>query len=90
MSGPRFKVAHIRWWHRPIKLVKRTSGVTFDHIGWVWNQRAYLVDNLHEGWIAFVEDQTPENIECWFCDQCGASVWGKRRSMIEAALEQTK
>jgi hypothetical protein len=88
MSSPTFKVVHIRWWHKPVPLAKKTPH-GLDLIGWVWNQRAYLVKNLHHGWIAFVDDQTPENIDHWFCRHCGASVWGTHRSRIETATKDT-
>jgi hypothetical protein len=87
MSGPTFKVVNLRWWNRPVRLVKRGGEGHFDFVGWVWNQKAYLVKNLNHGWIAFVEDQTPENIEHWFCRNCGASIWGTMRSKIEAATK---
>lgn len=32
----------------------------FSFVGWVWFQKAYLVKNIHYGWIAFAEDQTEE------------------------------
>ena len=81
MSDSRFKVAHIKWWHRPVKLIKR-NGAFFEQVGWVWNQRAYLVNNLSEGWIAFIEDQTPENINVWFCDHCGGSISHTKREKL--------
>lgn len=82
----RFKVTHVRWWHRPLRLCKRTESGGFVQVGWVWNQRAYVVNNLTHGWIAFVEDQTPENIDIWFCRNCGATLWGTERSAIEAHM----
>lgn len=85
MSGPRLKVVHIRWWHRPLPLVKRAEGGGFDQVGWVWNQRAYLINNLNHGWVAFVEDQTPENLDHWFCNHCGAVVWSAQRDKLKKA-----
>jgi hypothetical protein len=32
----------------------------FDFVGWVWMQKAYLVNNLNHGWIAIAQDQTEE------------------------------
>lgn len=87
MSNPSWKVVHIHWWNKPVRLVAK-NGDCLHFVGWVWNQRAYLVKNLHHGWIAFVEDQTPENIDTWFCDHCGASLWGNPRRRIEKALEE--
>lgn len=87
MSRASWKVVQLRWWNLPIRLAHRDKdGLKF--VGWVWNQRAYLVKNLNHGWIAFVEDQTPENIDIWFCDHCGASLWGTARSRIKAAMQQ--
>lgn len=87
MSHTRFKVVQLRWWNRPVRLARRTeSGMEF--IGWVWNQRAYLVNNLNHGWVAFLDQQTPENVDVWFCDHCGASLWGTTRSKILAAIQR--
>ena len=88
MRRSSFEVRHIRWWHKPVPLLVRRNG---DHIrvGWVWNQWAYLVNNLHDGWIAFAEDQTPENIDIWKCNHCGASLWVSQRFKIEAAIKET-
>ena len=86
MSKPVFMVRHIRWWHKPVPLcVKRDGGHV--RMGWVWNQWAYVVNNLSMGWIAFAEDQTPENIDIWKCPHCGASLWFGQRQKIEAALK---
>ncbi len=70
--SPRFKIAYVPWW-RPVRLAawstdndgKRTG---FEFVGWVWRQKAYLVNNIHYGWIAFVEDQQPEKLEV--CPSC--------------------
>ena len=86
MTGPNFKVVNLRWWNKPVRLVRRVDKGLED-IGWIWNQRAYLVNNFNHGWIAFVEDQTPENINVWFCDHCGASLWGRTRDKIYKALQ---
>lgn len=84
----RFSVKHIRWWHKPVPLMaKHDNG--FDQIGWVWNQRAYLVNNLAHGWIAFADQQTPENIDVWFCQHCGASLWDDARSKITSFLAKS-
>lgn len=69
--SPRFKIAHVPW-YRPVRLATRLlnkdgqSG--FEFIGWVWRQKAYLVNNVNYGWIAFLEDQNPENLEV--CPSC--------------------
>lgn len=45
--------------------VKDVDGFRF--VGWVWMQKALLVQNLNHGWIAFVEDQTDEKLETCPC-----------------------
>ena len=88
MSNPSWKVKRIRWWHLPVPLYRKDDD-GFTKIGWVWNQTAYIVNNLHHGWIAFVEDQTQERLkqlEVWSCSCCGAEIWGEKRRQIEAAV----
>lgn len=63
----RFRTAYVPWW-RPVRLVQR-QGEGFNFIGWVWRQKAYMVNNLNHGWIAFLEDQTPDNLHR--CASCG-------------------
>lgn len=91
MTKPTFMVRRIRWWQKPVRLVAKRDG---EHVvvGWAWNQWAYVVNNLAMGWVAFVEDQTPENIDVWKCNHCGASLYTTQRSKIEAAIraEQRK
>jgi hypothetical protein len=91
MTKPVFMVHHIRWWQKPVPLYAQRDG-GFVHVGWAWNQWAYLVNNTAMGWVAFVEDQTPENIDVWKCPHCGASLWGTQRDKIETAIraEQRK
>jgi len=67
MREPSFKVAYVPWW-RPIRLVMRNER-GFDFIGWAWRQKVYMVNNLNYGWIAFVEDQTENNLTT--CHACG-------------------
>lgn len=74
MSRPSFQVRTIHWWNFPLPLVTRGPHATFQRIGWAWRQKAYLVNNLTEGWIAFVEDQTQEKIDLFVCDHCGAAM----------------
>lgn len=57
-------------------------------VGWVWNQMAYLVNNLHHGWIAFAEDQTSENIDIWKCNCCGAAIGLAQKRKIEEFLNE--
>ena len=45
--------------------VKDNEGFRF--IGWVWMQKALLVNNLNHGWIAFIEDQTDEKLTTCPC-----------------------
>jgi len=72
---PRFKVAYVPWW-RPIRLAMRQGegSVGWEFIGWLWRQKAYMVNNHYHGWIAFVEDQTPEKlVVCASCKRPIAS-----------------
>lgn len=68
-----FRIAYVPWW-RPVRLALRKPGekFAFDFVGWVWRQEAYLVKNMHHGWIAFAEDQTPERMKT--CQCCGAPI----------------
>lgn len=63
----RCKVMYVPWW-RPIMLCAHTEN-GIKQVGWVWRQTVYAVDNLNHGWIAFVEDQTHENLAK--CPHCG-------------------
>ena len=72
----RFQVVRLRWWHKPVALYDNDEKDGYRRIGWVWNQKAYLVDNMVEGWVAFVKDQTPEKIDVWWCDCCGMALDG--------------
>lgn len=68
-DSPRFKVAWVPWW-RPVRLAARRTDGGFDFIGWVWRQEARMVNNINHGWVAFVEDQTPEKLaRCPCCDK---------------------
>lgn len=84
----RFRVIHLRWWHRPVPLYDKTETDGYRKIGWVWNQKAYLVDNMTEGWVAFVKDQTPENIDVWWCDCCGMVLDGVTRERLEKSIKE--
>jgi hypothetical protein len=79
-----FKVVRLRWWNKPVPLLFRNEKREHIRIGWVWNQRAYLVKNLHIGWVAFADQQNAEHVDHWFCRDCGASIWGSQRWAIEA------
>ena len=73
MNNTGFKIAYVQAW-RPVRLARwhiDPSGVnnSFEFVGWVWRQKAFLVNNLNHGWIAFVEDQTPEKLSQ--CPCCG-------------------
>lgn len=67
MSEPRVKVEYVPW-YRPVRLVLREEG-GFRFVGWVWRQKAYLVNNLHHGWIAFADDQDEKHLNT--CPSCG-------------------
>ena len=88
----KFRVTRLRWWHRPIPLYDRTdTEKNYRRIGWVWNQKAYLVDNMVEGWVAFAKDQTPEKIDVWWCSCCGMELDGMTKIRLTEAIkgEQT-
>ncbi|MBN9410878.1 MAG: hypothetical protein J0H69_17170 [Burkholderiales bacterium] len=75
MTESRWQVRDIKWWHKPRPLMQRNpNGDGWKQIGYVWNQRAYMVNNLIEGWIAFIEDQTPDKIDLWVCPYCSNSM----------------
>ncbi|WP_428383700.1 hypothetical protein [Nevskia ramosa] len=61
------KIAYVPWW-RPVRLVQNVSGSTFKFIGWVWREKAYMVHNVNYGWLAWIEDQTPERLDS--CPSC--------------------
>lgn len=87
----RFKTVRLRWWNLPVPLYKRGSVDENGHakwirVGWVWNQKARLVNNIYEGWIAFVEDQTEENLEIWNCEHCGVSATYMKQGKIKDYL----
>ena len=85
----RFRIMRLRWWHRPIPLYDKTAKEEhYRRIGWVWNQKAYLVDNMVEGWVAFAEDQTPEKIDVWWCSCCGMELDGLIRQRIEKEIKE--
>lgn len=68
MLSPRWKIAYVPWW-KPLPLVTRDAGGGWTKVGYVWRQKARLVNNLHAGWIAFVDEQTPEKLlTCPSCD----------------------
>jgi len=51
----------------------------YDFVGWIWRQKAYLVNNAHHGWIAFLDQQTPENLNrCPCCDRPAAQAERER------------
>jgi hypothetical protein len=67
----RFRVLDMKWWNLPIPLYSRSMKPDeWVRVGWVWNQRARVINNISLGWIAFVEDQTPERLAlCPMCDR---------------------
>ena len=85
MSESRWKVVYVPWWKKVPLLVTDKDG-EHRQVGWVSRQRAYLVNNLSMGWVAFVDQQTPENIDHWFCPYCKAAIWGSHRSKLEKSM----
>lgn len=73
MSEPTWMVRKINWWNKPIKLFKKNDK-EYVQIGWVWNQSAYCVNNLYDGWIAFIEDQTDDKLNLFVCDHCNSAL----------------
>ena len=59
----RFKVDFV-WWPKKLA-IKNKEEMRF--VGWVWMQKAYLVNNLNHGWIAFVDQQTEEYLSVCPC-----------------------
>ena len=65
-----YGVVYVPWW-KPIKIYSKAPkweraeyapDQNWIFIGWAWRQKVYAVKNYYEGWICFVEDQTPENL----------------------------
>jgi hypothetical protein len=71
---PLFKIAYTLM---PRRLAMWNDERTaFDLIGWVWLQRARLVNNHYYGWIAFLDEQTPEKLRT--CPCCNQPVRGEK------------
>lgn len=90
MSGPNWKVKRLRWWNLPIPLYRKDKD-SWTKIGYIYNQKAYIVNNIHHGWIAFVEDQTQEHLsylDVWSCNCCGAEISGSKKTMIEEYVKR--
>lgn len=90
MANPSWKVKKLRWWNFPIPLYRKDSD-KWTKIGWIWNQPAYIVKNIHHGWIAFVEDQTQARLsylDVWSCNCCGAEIWGSKKTAIENYIKE--
>jgi hypothetical protein len=88
MTNPRWKLKRLRWWNLPIPLYRRDDE-GWTKIGWIWNQTAYIVNNIHHGWVAFVDDQTEERlkyIDVWSCQCCGAELSYDKKKNIEKYL----
>lgn len=61
----RWKTTFVLW---PRRLAVNEGGGGMRFIGWVWLQRAYLTNNLNHGWVAFLDNQTPEYLnKCPCC-----------------------
>lgn len=67
----RWKTSFCLW---PRRLVTKEGDGVMRFIGWVWMQRAYLTNNINHGWIAFVDNQTPEYLDV--CPCCKKPVKG--------------
>jgi hypothetical protein len=74
LNEPTWMVRKINWWNKPIKLLRKNPDGGLKQVGWVWNQSAYCVNNLYEGWIAFIDDQTEDKLELFVCDHCGSAL----------------
>lgn len=64
----------VKFCYFPVRLMQRNTAANesgFDQIGWVWWQKAYLVNNLNYGFIAFLEDQTEDKMNKNVCRNCG-------------------
>ena len=89
-NKPNFKYVRLRWWNLPVPLYRKDSD-KFTKVGWIWNQPAYLVKNIHVGWVAFIEDQTAERLkhfEVWSCSCCGHEIWGTKRDQITKFIKE--
>ena len=91
MSNPTWKVKNLRWWNWPIPLYRKDPD-KWVKVGYVWNQRAFIVKNMYEGWVAFLDDQTEERLsylDVWSCDCCGAEIMmSKKRAIEKYVLEK--
>lgn len=71
MNEPLCKLCFVPW-YRPVRLAHRKPEGGLEFIGWVWRQRAYLLWNMHHGWIAIDTMQTEEQLsqpQCPYCDR---------------------
>ena len=93
MSNPRFVVRKVNWWEKPIPLMRKiriSDGLgdfRWEKVGWVWNQEAYLVNNLSFGWFAPLEDQTQTNLEerkLLSCEYCKHEFSFNKRDKLKA------
>lgn len=67
---PRWKIAYVPWWNpRPLAIRVPTRGDSggFNFVGYVWRQKARLVNNINYGWIAFADEQTDELLQTCPC-----------------------
>lgn len=96
MDKPIFVVRKVNWWEKPIPLMQKIrisdsmGDFRWQKVGWVWNQEAYLVNNVYLGWIAPLEDQVPENLEerkLLSCDHCKHQFSFVKRDKLKAYYE---
>ena len=93
MSSPFIKFKRLRWWNLPIPLYAREKGISDKHIrvGWVYNQPVYMIKNVYDGWLAYVDDQTEEHLnylEVWSCGCCGAEIRNEKKKTIETYVKE--
>jgi len=65
----RFKTTFVLWPRRLLDQKEDGPDGTWKKVGWVWLQRAHLVNNASLGWIAFIDYQTSKYLD--HCHVCG-------------------
>lgn len=54
----------------PRRLAVNDGDGSMRFVGWVWMQLAYLTNNINHGWVAFLDNQTPEHLsKCPCCNR---------------------
>lgn len=88
MEKASHQVLNLRWWNLPIPLLSK-SDRSWTQLGWVWNSKVYAVRNITHGWIAFVEDQTEENLTRQQCKRCGELHVNAESNLLSEWLAKT-